>query len=255
MLIVNADDWGRDVQTTDRIHRCVQHGSVSSVSAMVFMRDSERAAAIARETDTYAGLHLNFTTEFTSSFCSSKLLHHQRRVSRFLLGHRGAQLLFHPGLVDSFEYLVRTQSDEYAKLYGRLPERLDGHHHMHLCANVLVQGLLPRGTMVRKNFSFRPGEKPVWNRIYRRFIDNTLARRHRVTDYFFSLAPLEPRERLDYIFSLAIHSVVEVETHPAALQEYAFLTGERILSYLSAVTILSQPRGSCSYSAVKTRSC
>src|SRR5262252_734861 len=59
MLIVNADDWGRDVQTTDRIHRCVQHGSVSSVSAMVFMKDSERAAAIALETETYAALHLN----------------------------------------------------------------------------------------------------------------------------------------------------------------------------------------------------
>jgi len=241
MLIVNADDWGRDAQTTDRIHQCVKHGTISSVSAMVFMKDSHRGAAIARERGIEAGLHLNFTAEFTASQCSSTLLGHQRRATRFLLGHRGAQVVFHPGLMVSFEYLVRTQCDEFAVLYGRHPERLDGHHHMHLCANVLFQGLLPRGRMVRRNFSFQPGEKPVWNRFYRRLIDSRLARHHRVTDYFFSLAPLEPRERLDDIFSLARHSVVEIETHPAALDEYTFLNSGEIFLHLDGVTIAHAP--------------
>jgi len=49
VLIVNADDWGRDVQTTDRMLECLLHRSVSSVSAMVFMADSERAANLASE--------------------------------------------------------------------------------------------------------------------------------------------------------------------------------------------------------------
>ncbi len=237
MLIVNADDWGRDAQTTDRIHQCVKHGAVSSVSAMVFMEDSHRAAAIARETGVEAGLHLNFTTGFTAWHCSSTLLRHQRRVSRFLLGPRGKQVIFHPGLVASFEYVVRAQCDEFAALYGRRPERLDGHHHMHLCANVLLQGLLPRGTIVRRNFSFHAGEKPAWNRLYRRLIDSSLARHHRLTDYFFALAPLEPRERLDEIFSLATHSLVEIETHPTVLDEYEFLTGGEIFVHLRGVTI------------------
>jgi predicted glycoside hydrolase/deacetylase ChbG (UPF0249 family) len=241
MLIINADDWGRGAQTTDRIHDCVKRGTISSVSAMVFMEDSQRAAAIANATDIYAGLHLNFTTEFSSSRCSSTLLQHQRRVSRFLLGHPRAQVLFHPGLAGSFEYLVRTQCDEFATLYGKYPERLDGHHHMHLCTNVLLQRLLARGTIVRRNFSFRSGEKSVWNRMYRRMIDATLARRHRVTDYLFSLAPFEPSERLEYIFSLATHSVVEVETHPAALEEYMFLTSGEIFRHLSGVTIAHAP--------------
>jgi len=39
VLIVNADDWGRDVQTTDRMLECLLHRSVSSVSAMVFMAE------------------------------------------------------------------------------------------------------------------------------------------------------------------------------------------------------------------------
>lgn len=237
MLILNADDWGEDVQTTERIHDCVKRGTISSVSAMVFMEDSRRAALIARESDIDAGLHLNFTTEFSSNRCSSLLLRHQRRVSRFLLHRPRAQVVFHPRLTNSFDYLVRAQCDEFATLYGKYPERLDGHHHMHLCANVLLQGLLARGTIVRRNFSFRRGEKSVWNRMYRRIIDAILARQHRVTDYLFSLAPFNPSDRLDYIFSLARHSIVEVETHPVVLEEYRFLTSGEIFRYLAGITI------------------
>ena len=36
-LIVNADDWGRDRETSDRMFECVLRGTVSSVSAMVFL--------------------------------------------------------------------------------------------------------------------------------------------------------------------------------------------------------------------------
>src|SRR5208337_4418972 len=61
VLIVNADDWGRDRETTERILQCVRCESVSSVSAMVFMEDSERAAVIAQETGIDGGLHLNLT--------------------------------------------------------------------------------------------------------------------------------------------------------------------------------------------------
>ena len=240
MLIMNADDWGMDAQTTNRIHECVKQGTVSSVSAMVFMEDSHRAADAARQTGVVAGLHLNFTTELTAQNCSQTLLEHQRRVRRFLR-HRGAQALFHPGLTASFEYLVKAQCDEFATLYGRHPERVDGHHHMHLCANVLLQQLLPPGTAVRRNFSFRPGEKPFWNRLYRRLIDDQLARQHRVTDYFFNLAPLEPRERLDGIFSLATDSIVEVETHPGAFDEYIFLTSGEMFRHLGDVTIANVP--------------
>ena len=54
-LVINADDWGRTRDTTDRTLECHERGSVSSVSAMVFMEDSERAAALARERDMDAG--------------------------------------------------------------------------------------------------------------------------------------------------------------------------------------------------------
>jgi predicted glycoside hydrolase/deacetylase ChbG (UPF0249 family) len=231
LLIINADDWGRDQDTTDRILDCVVRQTVSSVSAMVFMEDSERAALIARERGTDAGLHLNFTTEFSASNVSRRLAEHQQRIAAYLLRRRFNQIVFHPGLRRSFEYVVTAQRDEFLRLYGAQAQRLDGHHHMHLCANVLLGGLLPPGTVVRRNFSFRRGEKGLTNRLYRQAVDHRLARRHRIVDFLFSLPPFEPQNRLDRICSLARQFVVEVETHPAHVAEFGFLTGSDVVRW------------------------
>jgi hypothetical protein len=231
LLIVNADDWGRDRSTTDRTYECVIEGTVSAVSAMVFMEDSERGAAIARERGIDAGLHLNFTTPFTGTGSFARLREHHEAVSRFLRRHRLAQGVFHPGLANSFEYVVTAQRDEYVRIFGTEPERLDGHHHMHLCLNVLLGGLLPSGTRVRRSFSFQRGDKGLWNRCYRKAVDRALARRHRITDFFFSLPPLAPPERLRKIFSLAAEFAVEVETHPINPEEYQFLVGGEMLRW------------------------
>lgn len=208
---------------------------------MVFMEDSDRAAAIAREYAIASGLHLNLTTPFSGENCSSRLRESQEKLARHLLRHRFAQAMFHPGLIREFEYVVKAQFDEFLRLYGSAPSRLDGHHHMHLCANVLLQGLLPRDTVVRRNFSFEGGEKSVWNRFYRHCVDNVLARRHRLPDYFFSLAPIQPEYRLERIFSLARTYLVEVETHPIKRDEYVFLTGGGIGRLTKDVKILLSP--------------
>jgi hypothetical protein len=73
---------------------------------------------------------------------------------------------------------------------------------MHLCANVLLGGLLPPGTVVRRNQFWLPGEKSLLNRLYRRAMDRILARRHHVVDYVFQLPPFVPPARLGRIFSL-----------------------------------------------------
>jgi predicted glycoside hydrolase/deacetylase ChbG (UPF0249 family) len=240
-VIVNADDWGRDARTTQCIFDCVKQKTVSAVSAMVFMEDSDRAAAIAVEHGVDAGLHLNFTSPFTSSSRAWRLAEHQRRLTAHLRRHRLAPIVFNPTLVKSFAYVVAAQIDEFRRLYGGDPVRLDGHHHMHLCANVLFGGLLPHGTHVRRNFSFQSGEKSAANRTYRRLVDRMLARRHRLADYLFSLPPLEPPSRLERIFSLARQHVVEVETHPVQPEEYRFLTGGGIFRAAGNVRIAPFP--------------
>ena len=237
LLIMNADDWGRDHLTTDRILDCCLLGAVSSVSAMVFMEDSERAAEIARAQGIEAGLHLNFTTPFFSRGVPDGLAEHQQRIARHLLRHRLAQIVFHPGLMRSFEYVAVAQLDEFRRLYGAAPERIDGHHHMHLCANVLIQKVLPLATIVRRNFSFDLGEKSLGNHLYRSLVDRRLARRHRLTDYFFSLPPLEPASRLARIFSLASEFTVEVETHPANPEEHRYLAGGEIFRQIGNMRV------------------
>ena len=237
LLIINADDWGRDHETTERTVECLVRGNVSSVSAMVFMEDSERAATLARERGIDAGLHLNFSTRFSAPNCPSQLVERQQEIARYLLRHRLSHVFFHPGLTHSFEYVVKAQLEEFRRLYGTEPARLDGHHHMHLCANVLLAGLLPPGTVVRRNFSFQPGEKSLLNRLYRRSVDHRLARRHQITDYLFSLPPLEPQGRLERIRSLARQFVVEVETHPVNAAEYLFLTGSEVARWADNVPI------------------
>jgi len=227
-LIINADDWGLDVSTTDAIFQCIRRGTVSSTSAMVFMEDSDRAAHLARDYRVDAGLHVNFTTPFSALSCTSKLLERQHKLAVYLRRSSLARVIYNPLLSSDFEYVLAAQIEEFQRLYQRAPSRLDGHHHMHLNVNVMFRGMLPAGTIVRRHFSEEPGEKPLRNRLFRKLTDTLLTRRHRLADRLFSLAPLEPLNRLRRIFSLACEFVVEVETHPVNPAEYEFLTGAEI---------------------------
>jgi hypothetical protein len=69
-------------------------------------------------------------------------------------------------------------------------------------------------------------------------VDHRLSRRHRLVDYFFSLAPLEPPHRLRQIYSLASQSVIELETHPVQLEEYRYLAGGEIFRQIGDVRIV-----------------
>jgi len=242
-LILNADDWGRDRETTDRTWECIAKKAVSSVSAMTFMEDSARAADIAREQGIDAGLHLNFTAPFTGANVPAGLAGHHGRVSAYLRRHRFARTVFHPGLTRSFEYVVAAQIEEFSRLYGAEPGRLDGHHHMHQCANVVFGGVLPAGTQVRRNFSFQSGEKGLCNRLYRYWLDRALARRHHVTDYFFTIEPCDDSTRLTRIFRLAAQFVVEVETHPVVPSEYRYLAGGEIFRWTGEVPVATRFAG------------
>ena len=239
VLIINADDWGRDTEVTDHTLRCVTRGVVSSVSAMVFMEDSERAAAIARDQNIDAGLHVNLTSTLNARNCSSGLQQDQQKLARFLRASPLCPAIYHPGLARVFASVVEAQLHEYERLYRMPPRRLDGHHHMHLCANVQRQKLLPEGVIARRNFSFAAGEKSALNRLYRRWQDRRLAQRHQMTDFFFSLPPIDPPGRLEKIFALATQFSVELETHPVNAAEYEFLTGGSLIRRLGTTKIAS----------------
>jgi len=227
MLIITADDYGRTAPATDRILECFRGGSLTSASAMMFMADSERAATLARGTILEIGLHLNFTEAFTGKDVADDLRRRQARVARYLNFHRFAQALFNPMLVNDFRSSVSVQWAEFKRLYGRPPEFVNGHHHMHLCANVLGQRLLPRRARIRGTFTFKSGEKIWVNRFYRSFVTHRLRKAYITPDCLYSVEPITDTARLRRIAQEATTRNVELEVHPEQLEQQEFLLDSR----------------------------
>ena len=223
MLIINADDWGRSVAETDRALECFKARRITSVSAMVFMQDSERAAALAGENGVDVGLHLNLSQPYNDARASTGSRRAQQRIVRFLTSHKYALLFYHPGLAAQFRRAFREQLEEFIRLYGRPPSHLDGHQHLHLCTNMLLARIIPSGQKVRRNFSFLAGEKGSVNRAYRRLVDTWLTRSYRLTDYFFSLGQCLAHNRLGRVVECSRNGTVELMTHPIETPEHTWL--------------------------------
>ena len=239
MLIVNADDLGRFKTTTDAALSCYAKKRITSTSVMVFMEDSERAAELALSSGIDVGLHVNLSERFSAGSVPVRLRDYHDQICRFLTASKYALLLYHPLLAGKFRYVFEAQYEEFLRLYGRAPSHFDGHQHMHLASNMLIQRILPAGTKVRRSFSFRPGEKSFVNRWYRSGVDRSLARRHRLTDYFFALSHHLTLDRLERVITLAREANVELMTHPQNTAEYNFLMSDGYGEAVSRVRLAS----------------
>jgi chitin disaccharide deacetylase len=193
---------------------------------MVFMEDSFRAAELAREIGIDTGLHLNFSERFTAQSCNPLVASYQDRIIRFLARSRYALVLYHPGLRQAFRCLFEAQCQEFIRLFGVPPSHFDGHHHMHLCANMLIEAIIPKGQKVRRNCSLAWGDKSLPNRAYRALVDRWQKSRYVMPDYLFSLPDCLRRGRLEYAVNLAATAAVEVECHPEMTEDYEWLIGE-----------------------------
>jgi predicted glycoside hydrolase/deacetylase ChbG (UPF0249 family) len=226
MLIVNADDLGRHKTATDSALSCYTKKRITSTSVMVFMEDSERTAELELSAGIDVGLHINLSERFSADSVPVRLRDYHDQICRFLTASKYALLLYHPLLAGKFRYVFEAQYEEFLRLYDRAPSHFDGHQHMHLATNMLIQRILPVDTKVRRSFSFRPGEKSFANRWYRRIVDSRLARRHSLTDHFFALSHHLVLDRLEQVITLARAANVELMTHPQNTVEYNFLMSD-----------------------------
>lgn len=223
LLIVNADDWGYDEPTTQAIADCFEARGLTSTTAMVFMRDSDDAADRAKEHPGLGiGLHLNLVEEYSDPRTppaardrQSKLIEHSRLL-------RLRRWIYDPSIHHEINRVIADQFQRFVDTYGRLPTHLDGHHHCHLAANVLLSPAVPPGTKVRNAFSdtYRPNpltDALRWAR--RRMIE----RRFKTTDRFLSVESVWPDLRgsppPDEL-GTARHASLEVMVHPAFPHEY-----------------------------------
>jgi predicted glycoside hydrolase/deacetylase ChbG (UPF0249 family) len=222
LLIVNADDWGYDEETTRAISDCSSAGGLTSTTAMVFMRGSSFAASLAQGHPALGiGLHLNLIEEYSDPSTPADVRGRQRRLIDYFRKERRRRWIYDPLVRRDVASIIDDQLRCFAGLYGRPPTHLDGHHHCHLAANVLLSGTIPRGTRIRNALTdVQPN--PVTSAL-RRLRKRLVLSRFPSTDYFFSIATVwpklsgpPPREMLE----LARRSSVEIMVHPAFPHEY-----------------------------------
>jgi len=242
MLIINADDWGRDSVSTDTGLACYRQGRISSTSAMVFMEDSERGADLAATVGIDTGLHINFTQRFNHPGCPQWVVREQDRIRRFLELSKYALLIYNPFLCRAFKSVFNAQLCEFVRIFGRDPSHFDGHQHMHLGSNMLFQRIIPPGVRVRRSFSFRSGEKSAVNRVYRRLVDRRLAQTYQLTESFFALSSNLGAGKLEAMFALAGEANVELMTHTWNQPEYDLLMSERFGCLLETAEVGSYAR-------------
>jgi predicted glycoside hydrolase/deacetylase ChbG (UPF0249 family) len=137
VLIINADDFGASRRPTDAAVLMIEAGAVSSTTAMVWMRDSERAASIAVERRLAVGLHLNLTLPYSDRGVPAGERERQQRLTEILdrdSWWRAPNRLrgYHVGDV------VNAQLERFRSRFGE-PTHLDGHHHIHLHPDVLEE--------------------------------------------------------------------------------------------------------------------
>jgi predicted glycoside hydrolase/deacetylase ChbG (UPF0249 family) len=202
---------------------------------MVFMADSVRAAAVAKDLKIDVGLHLNLSERFSDPSVGDDIRKAHDSVRSFLMRSRYSLIVYNPFLRSQFFQVVRAQIQAFERLFEHPPSHVDGHQHMHLCTNALFDNLLPTGAKVRRSFSFRRGEKTILNRAYRAVVDQRLAQRHRLTDYFFALASNLSTERLRKVFDLSRTGAVELMCHPEVVEEHNVLMSDDFRELIATV--------------------
>jgi len=148
LLIVNSDDFGFSRSVTDAVLEAHAAGGLSSATAMVWMRDTERAADRGRDVGLATGLHLNLTFPYEGADVPAGARERQLALTaRFTAAswHDGAPRLRRRER-RLLQDVVRDQMSRFFDVFGE-PTHLDSHHHVHVHANVL--DVLPARMRIR----------------------------------------------------------------------------------------------------------
>lgn len=132
-FIVNADDYGRDEESTRAILECFKHGFVHRTTLMVNMAYSGAAVDLSRKYGIFdkVGLHLNLTQgkpltdgiRAFAEFCDDAGCFKTHLVG--CLGHPLTTAMKH-----AVSEEVRAQARRYLA-FGFPLKHCDGHHHVH----------------------------------------------------------------------------------------------------------------------------
>ncbi len=120
-LVVCADDFGIHASVSNAILKLINAQRISATSVLVFGEDSARAAALLNER---RGDSLSVGLHFSMTAASGR----RRFVPLPMLLASASLRLVNPEVIRD---MLRRQLDRFEELFGKPPEFLDGHEHVH----------------------------------------------------------------------------------------------------------------------------
>lgn len=223
LLIVNADDWGYDEPTTEAIAECFEAGGLTSTTAMSFMAGSDFAAARARRHPRLGiGLHLNLVEEYSDPKVPPAVRDRQKRLIEYSRLLRLRRWVYDPSSRHQVNRVIADQLQRFVDDYGRMPTHLDGHHHCHLAANVLISPAVPTGMKIRNALENKHLRNPFTDGL-RWMRARMISRRFTTTDRFLSVETFWPDLRGEVpadAFGPVPSLTMEVMVHPIFPHEY-----------------------------------
>ena len=247
LLIVNADDWGYDAPTTDAILETWEAGRITSTTAMMHMRDSDRAASLALDSGLPIGLHLNLTQEFTDPGAPAAVRERQARAVAHLgateasssdpTAAKATRWLYDPRIQADVDATISDQIARFEELYGRAPTHFDGHNHVDVCPNVFLSRALPAGAKMRNTRDSFPLQRSP-GALARAGRQALRSRRFASTRLLLHLAFLDlDGPAVDQRVLLADSMPVEVMAHPGFPSDRARLDSAAWTSALEGRTL------------------
>lgn len=132
LLIINADDLGICAERDAGILQLFSCGAITSASLLVDGETAAAAAASAVAAGLPLGLHLNLTEGRLDAPCSLT------DTDGRLLGKFGLRqkLVDRAVAAEDLSREIRRQFNAFLALVGELPSHVDGHHHIHVEADI-----------------------------------------------------------------------------------------------------------------------
>ena len=241
-IIVNADDYGRNKETTDAIIECFLQNKITSTTLMVVHEDCFRAADIAKDKGFPVGLHLCLDEgiPLSNPLAVSSLLDKNGYLNvdlkRLYLGKIRANELY---------IEIEKQFEKFAEL-GLIITHLDSHHHLH-CHPLVLWALtqlkkklsFPLKIRSIRNFECAGGLKEYgWLKLaYKNMVHIMQKKLFVTTDYFSSIVKYSDKSILgieDFLNSFAEKKTsIEIMCHPGEPEEHSHLMRMESLSTIA----------------------
>lgn len=119
-VFINADDFGESAAVDAAIINLAQRRIIHSTSALTLSPHWPDSASQLKELSIQVGLHLDFTSRFSEHFSC------QYRLPALILASYCRLLNF-----KKMESAIELQWNRFVEAYGRAPDFIDGHQHVH----------------------------------------------------------------------------------------------------------------------------